>query len=185
MRVQINRTILELAQGDITELDTDAIVNAANEHLAHGGGVAGVISRKGGPAIQRESNEWVHRHGPVRTGTAAITSGGRLKARRVIHAVGPVYDGTPRSAELLASAVRAALRMADDHGLKSIALPAISTGIFGYPMEAAAAVMLRTAVAYLRGETGLGRVVFCLYGQSAFDIFARELAAQIDWERET
>ena len=180
MHVQIKHTILELVQGDITELDTDAIVNAANEHLAHGGGVAGVISRKGGRVIQQESNDWVRQHGPVRTGTAAITSGGRLKARHVIHAVGPVYDGTPRSAEFLASAVRAALRMADNHGLKSIALPAISTGIFGYPMAAAAEVMLRTAIAYLKGETGLERVVFCLYGQSAFDLFARELAAQID-----
>jgi O-acetyl-ADP-ribose deacetylase (regulator of RNase III) len=178
MQAQINRTTLELVQGDITELDTDAIVNAANERLAHGGGVAGVISRKGGPAIQRESDAWVRQHGPVRTGSAAITSGGRLKARHVIHAVGPVYDGTSRSAELLASAVRAALRMADDHGLKSVALPAISTGIFGYPMEEAAQVMLRAAIAYLEGETGLERVVFCLYGQRAFDVFARELAAQ-------
>ncbi|RLC62985.1 MAG: O-acetyl-ADP-ribose deacetylase [Chloroflexota bacterium] len=179
MQVQINRTALELVEGDITELDTDAIVNAANEHLAHGGGVAGVIARKGGPTIQRESDAWVRRHGPVPTGSAAITSGGDLKARYVIHAVGPVYDGTPRSAELLASAVRAALRMADEHGLRSVALPAISTGIFGYPMEEAAQVMLRAAIEYLRGETGLKRVVFCLYGRSAFEVFARELAAQV------
>jgi O-acetyl-ADP-ribose deacetylase (regulator of RNase III) len=178
MRIQINHTTLELIQSDITDLSTDAIVNAANEHLAHGGGVAGVISRKGGPAIQRESDAWVRQHGRVPTGSAAITSGGCLKARYVIHAVGPVYDGTPRSAELLASAVRAALRMADDHGLKSIALPAISTGIFGYPMEEAAHVMLRAAIAYLRGDTGLERVVFCLYGQRAFDVFVRQLAAQ-------
>lgn len=175
MRRQINRTVLELVQGDITELDTDAIVNAANERLAHGGGVAGVISRKGGPAIQRESDEWVRRHGPVPTGSAAITSGGNLKARYVIHAVGPVYDGTPRSAELLASAVRSALRMADEHNLKSIALPAISTGIFGYPMEEAAEVMLRTAIEYLEGETGLERVLFCLYGQSAYRVFEETL----------
>lgn len=178
MQVQINHTTLELVEGDITALDTDAIVNAANERLAHGGGVAGVISRKGGTAIQRESNEWVRRHGPVHTGSAAITSGGHLKARYVIHAVGPVYDGTPRSAELLAAAVRAALCMADEHGLKSVALPAISTGIFGYPMEEAAQVMLRKAIAYLRGETGLEQVVFCLYGRPAFDAFARELKAQ-------
>ncbi|HEY76986.1 MAG TPA: macro domain-containing protein [Thermoflexia bacterium] len=175
MRRQINRTVLELVQGDITELDTDAIVNAANERLAHGGGVAGVISRKGGPAIQRESDEWVRRHGPVPTGSAAITSGGNLKARYVIHAVGPVYDGTPRSAELLASAVRSALRMADEHNLKSIALPAISTGIFGYPMEEAAEVMLRTAIEYLEGETGLERVLFCLYGESAYRVFEETL----------
>jgi O-acetyl-ADP-ribose deacetylase (regulator of RNase III) len=180
MRTQINHTTLELIQSDITDLSTDAIVNAANEHLAHGGGVAGVISRRGGPAIQRESDAWVRQHGRVPTGSAAITSGGRLKARYVIHAVGPVYDGTPRSAELLASAVRAALRLADDHGLKSIALPAISTGIFGYPMAAAAGVMLRAAIAYLRGETGLDRVVFCLYNRRALDIFARELAAQTE-----
>jgi len=184
MQVQINHTTLQLIQADITELTTDAIVNAANEHLAHGGGVAGVISRKGGPAIQRESNEWVRQHGPVRTGSAAITSGGRLKALHVIHAVGPIYDGTPRSAELLASAVRAALQMADDHGLRSIALPAISTGIFGYPIEAAARVMLQAAIEYLKGKTGLERVIFCLYGQRAFDVFVRELAVQTDGVRD-
>jgi O-acetyl-ADP-ribose deacetylase (regulator of RNase III) len=178
MKVQVNATALELVEGDITEMDVDAIVNAANEQLAHGGGVAGIISRKGGPAIQSESDAWVHTRGRVATGSAAITSGGRLRAKHVIHAVGPVYDGTARSADLLASAVRAALRMADDHGLKSVALPAISTGIFGYPMEEAARVMLRVAIGYLKGETELERVVFCLYGQTAFDVFARELAAQ-------
>lgn len=176
MRVQVSHTTLELIEGDISTLDTDAIVNAANEYLAHGGGVAGVISRKGGPAIQRESDAWVRRHGPVPTGSAVITSGGNLPARYVIHAVGPVYDGTPRSADLLASTVCAALRMADEHGLKSIALPAISTGIFGYPMEEAARVMLQAAIAYLKGETQLERVIFCLYGRAAFDVFARELA---------
>jgi O-acetyl-ADP-ribose deacetylase (regulator of RNase III) len=180
MLIQINRATLELVQGDITALETDGIVNAANERLAHGGGVAGVISRRGGPTIQRESDAWVRRHGPVTTGSAAITSGGDLKARYVIHAVGPVYDGTPRSAELLASAVYAALQMADEHGLKSIALPAISTGIFGYPLAEAAQVMLRAAIAYLEEDTGLERVVFCLYGQPAFDVFARELAAQAE-----
>ena len=181
MRVHINRTTLELIEGDITALDTDAIVNAANEHLAHGGGVAGIISRKGGPAIQRESDAWVRQHGRVPTGSAAITSGGNLAARHVIHAVGPVYARYGRSgaAPLLASATRAALKMADERGLKSVALPAISTGIFGYPMEEAAQVMLQAAIAYLKGETQLERVVFCLYGQAAFDVFARELAIQI------
>ncbi len=175
MKTQVGDTILELIEGDITEMATDAIVNAANEYLAHGGGVAGAIARKGGPAIQRESDEWVRRHGRVPTGSAAITSGGNLKARYVIHAVGPIYDGTPRSAELLATAVRAALKMADDHGLKSVALPAISTGIFGYPMEEAAEVILRTAIACLREGTGLERVVFCLYGRSAYETFATVL----------
>jgi O-acetyl-ADP-ribose deacetylase (regulator of RNase III) len=179
MQVQVNDTVLELVEGDITEMDVDAIVNAANERLAHGGGVAGVISRKGGPAIQHESDAWVRARSRVPTGSAAITSGGRLKARHVIHAVGPIYDGTARSAELLASAVRAALQVADDHDLKSVALPAISTGIFGYPMEEAARVMLRAAIAYLERETKLERVIFCLYGRTAFDVFARELAAQV------
>lgn len=182
MKIQVNDTSLELVEGDITTMEVDAIVNAANERLAHGGGVAGVVSRKGGPAIQRESDAWVRTRGRVATGSAAITSGGRLKAsgnrRFVIHAVGPVYDGTPRSAELLASAVRAALQMADDHGLKSVALPAISTGIFGYPMGEAARVMLQATIGYLEGKTELERVVFCLYGRTAFDVFAQELAAQ-------
>ncbi len=133
---------------------------------------------EGANSFKRESDEWVRQHSPVVTGSAAITSGGDLKARHIIHAVGPVYDGTPRSAELLASAVSAALRLADEHGLKSIALPAISTGIFGYPMEEAARVMLQAAIEYLGEETGLERVVFCLYGQPAFDVFSREMAAQ-------
>jgi O-acetyl-ADP-ribose deacetylase (regulator of RNase III) len=180
MQTQINRTTLELVEGDITTMDTDAIVNAANERLAHGGGVAGVISRRGGPTVQRESDAWVRQRGSVTTGSAAITSGGNLRARYVIHAVGPVYDSTPRSAELLSSAVHAALQMADDHGLRSIALPAISTGIFGYPMAEAAQVMLCAAITYLQEGTGLERVAFCLYGQHAFDTFARELRAQID-----
>ncbi len=177
MRVTINHTTLELVQGDITTLATDAIVNAANERLAHGGGVAGAISRRGGPTIQRESDAWVRQHGPVPTGSAAITSGGDLPARYVIHAVGPVYNraAPARMAELLASAVRSSLALADAHHLKSIALPAISTGIFGYPLEEAAQVMLSAAIAYLKGDTGLERVIFCLYDQRAFQVFARAL----------
>ena len=180
MRVEIGRSVLELVEGDITEMDVDAIVNAANERLAHGGGVAAAIASKGGPAIQRESNEWIRSHGPVETGSVAITSGGRLKARHVIHAVGPVYGRTSRSAELLASAVRSALQRADDHSLRTVALPAISTGIYGYPIKEAAEVMLRTSIEYLHGETGLERVVFCLYGQPSFDVFAGQLAALQD-----
>ncbi len=179
MNVQIKHTTLELIKGDVTELDTDAIVNAANERLAHGGGVAGVISRRGGPNIQRESAAWVRQHGRVVTGSAAITSGGNLKTRHVIHAVGPIYDRSPRSAELLASAVRASLHVADEHNLKSIALPAISTGIFGYPLEEAARVMLRAAIDYLQGETQLEHVIFCLYDQRAFGVFAKKLTALV------
>jgi O-acetyl-ADP-ribose deacetylase (regulator of RNase III) len=181
MQITIKRTTLGLVQGDITGMETDAIVNAANEYLAHGGGVAGAISRRGGPQIQRESDAWVREHGRVPTGSAAITGGGLLPARYVIHAVGPVYDGTPRSAELLASAVRGSLALADERDLKSIALPAISTGIFGYPLDEAAPVMLAAAVAYLEGQTGLEHVVFCLYGQQAFDAFLEALGEIGDW----
>lgn len=182
MKVQINHTTLELIEGDITKMATDGIVNAATQGLIHGGGLAGLIAREGGPTIQEESNEWVRKHGLVRTGSAAITSGGNLAARCVIHAVGPIYDGQPRAAELLASAVRAALRMADDHRLKSISLPPISTNIFGYPMEEAAQVMLSTVIAYLRGETGLVRVVFCLQDQATLEIFIKELTSQVPRE---
>ncbi|HET89317.1 MAG TPA: macro domain-containing protein [Chloroflexi bacterium] len=177
MKIQVNSAILELMEGDITELAVDAIVNAANQGLAHGGGVARAICRRGGPAIQEESNAWVRQHGMVVTGSAAITSGGDLKASYVIHAVGPIYDGTPRSAEQLASAVHSALQMADQHGLTSIALPAISTGIFGYPAAEAAGVMLRTTVEYLRGETGLRHVIYCLYERPVCDAFVGELVA--------
>jgi len=175
MEVQIGNVRLELVRGDITEIDTEAIVNAANRRLTHGGGVAGAIVRKGGRVIQEESDAWVREHGPVPTGGAAITGAGRLKARYVIHAVGPIYDGTPRCAELLASAVRNSLALADERGIRSIALPAISTGIFGYPMDEAAGIILRTVVDYLRGETGLERVVLCLWGERAYRAFERAL----------
>jgi O-acetyl-ADP-ribose deacetylase (regulator of RNase III) len=180
--ISIDGTMIELVQGDITSLKTDAIVNAANERLAHGGGVAAVISRAGGPVIQKESNRWVEEHGRVSTGSAAITSGGDLDADYVIHAVGPVYDAMSASeaADLLASAVTSALEMAEEHGLTSIALPAISTGIYGYPMEEAARVMLDAAIDYAESGTRLERIVFCLYGQSAFDTFAKVLDALTD-----
>ena len=181
MQTQVNHTVLELIEADITRLDTDAVVNAANRRLAHGGGVAAAIARSGGPVIQEESNEWVQKHGPVPTGSAAITSGGDLKADYVIHAVGPVYGSVSpsRAAQELTSAVESALQMADEHDLQSIALPAISAGIFGYPLAEAAEVMLKAAIDYIRSGTGLERIVFCLYGPSAFDTFARELEAQI------
>lgn len=181
VKTEINDTTLELVEGDITKLDTDAIVNAANERLAHGGGVAAVIAQAGGPTIQKESDKWVREHGRVSTGSAAITSGGDLKADYVIHAVGPVYTSMskPKAAKLLGSAVESALEMADENDLRSVALPAISTGIYGYPMDEAAEVMLKTAIDYVRDGTGLERIVFCLYGRSAFDAFAEELETQI------
>lgn len=182
MQTVIGATVLQLVMGEITEMDSDAIVNAATQGLVHAGGLSKLISDAGGPAIQLESNDWVRNRGLVPTGSAAITSGGNLKARFVIHAVGPIYDGQPRAADLLASAVRAALQMADGRGLRSIALPPISTGIFGYPIDEAAQVMLGATIGYLRGETRLRRVTFCLADQETLDIFAQELAAQVPGE---
>lgn len=170
MKEQINQTVIELQQGDITTVAVDAIVNAANSQLLHGGGVAGAIVRKGGEIIQEESRVWVTARGPVPTGSCAITSAGKLPARYVIHAVGPRM-GEGEEDEKLAKATRSALEMAEKHNLTSIAFPAISTGIFGYPMDRCAKVMLCTVMEYVKKSTGLKHVIFCLYDASAFEIF--------------
>ena len=179
MQCKIGQTVLELVEGDISELDTECIVNAANEWLAHGGGVAGVISHRGGPAIQRESSEWVRLHGPVKTGSAAITSGGDLKARYVIHAVGP-RQGEGDEDRKLKDATRNSLKLATEHDLRSIGFPAISTGIFGYPLDKCATIMLSTTIQYLKtAQTSLDKVIFCLYDARALDTFAAELQQQL------
>jgi len=178
MTRQVGNTTIELVRGDITEMDTDAIVNAANEQLAHGGGVAGAIVRKGGEIIQQESRAWVRAHGPVPTGSAAITSGGMLKARYVIHAVGPVM-GTGDESRKLRDATLASLRLADAHGLTSISFPAISTGIFGCPLDVCAKAMLGAVRDYLSAPTGLRRIVFCLWDEKALTTFSAQLAALV------
>lgn len=165
-----DRTQLELVEGDITELDVDGIVNAANDQLQLGTGVAGAIRSKGGPSIQEECD----RIGGTPVGTAVMTGAGHLKARWVIHAVGPRM-GEGDEDKKLAAAVRAALALADRRGLKSIALPAISTGNFGFPVQRAARIMLTEAHRFLQGGTKLERVVLCLYGQEVFDTFKSEL----------
>jgi O-acetyl-ADP-ribose deacetylase (regulator of RNase III) len=166
----LDHTQLELVEGDITELEVDAIVNAANEHLQLGSGVAGAIRAKGGPSIQEECN----RIGGTPVGTAVMTGAGPLRARQVIHAVGPrMGDGDED--KKLASAIRAALALADRRGMKSIALPAISTGVFGFPMERAARVMLTEIRRFLQGGTKLERVVICLWGEEAFGLFKKEM----------
>lgn len=167
---RVGSSTLELMEGDITELDTDAIVNAANSSLKMGGGVAGAILRKGGYEIQEECD----RIGYCPVGGAVITTGGKLKAKYVIHAVGPRW-GEGDEDEKLKNATLNSLKLADERGLKSIALPAISTGIFGFPMDRAARIMLSTAIEYLKGETQLERVVFCLYGKEAFETFRKTL----------
>ena len=166
MQIQINDKTLRLAEGDITELHTDAIVNAANASLILGAGVAGAILTKGGPAIQEECNEI----GGCPVGGAVITTGGNLKARHVIHAVGP-RKGEGDEEEKLRNATLNSLKVANDNGLKSIGFPAISTGIFGFPIERCAEIMLSNAIGYLQEDIGLEKVVFCLYGQDAFDVF--------------
>ncbi len=166
----LDRTQLELVQGDITDMEVDAIVNAANEHLQLGEGVAGAIRRKGGASIQEECN----RIGSTPVGTAVMTGAGHLKARQVIHAVGPRM-GEGDEDRKLASAVRAALALADRRGMKSIALPALSTGIFGFPMERAARIMLTEIHRYLQGGTKLDRVLVVLWGDDAFETWKREL----------
>jgi len=173
MKKLLEKTVIALTQGDITELDTDAIVNAANGQLAHGGGVAGAIVQKGGRIIQEESDTWVlARGGSIPTGTAAITSAGSLKARYVIHTVGPRMGEGDEETKLIA-ATHSALKMADDHHLHSVAFPAISTGIFGYPLDKCARLMLSTTLDYVQTETQLELVVFCLYDNVAFDQFLK------------
>jgi O-acetyl-ADP-ribose deacetylase len=166
----LDHTQLELVEGDITELEVDAVVNAANEHLQLGSGVAGAIRVKGGPSIQEECN----RIGGTPVGTAVMTGAGHLRAKQVIHAVGPrMGDGDED--KKLAAAVRSALALADRRGMKSIALPAISTGVFGFPMDRAARVMLTEIQRFLQGGTKLERVVICLWGEEAFGVFKKEL----------
>ncbi len=173
--VAFKNGMIEIVQGDITNMTTDAIVNAANEMLAHGGGVAGAIVRKGGTIIQEESAAWVRQHGRVPTGSAAITTAGNLPSRYVIHAVGPIY-GSGDEDEKLRSATLSALALADQQKLKSIAFPAISTGIFGFPLDRCARVMLKAVMDYLSRPTCIERVVFCLWDRRALEIFQRTFA---------
>ncbi len=170
LSIQLEGTQLELAEGDITELEVDAIVNAANEELQLGSGVAGAIREKGGPSIQEECN----RIGGTPVGTAVLTGGGDLKADHVIHAVGPKM-GEGDEDRKLQSAIRSSLALADRHGLKSIALPAISTGVFGFPMDRCARILLTEVYRYLQGGTKIERVVVSLWGDDTFEIFKREL----------
>ncbi len=169
--LSVGRT-LQLVQGDITLETTEAIVNAANERLRHGAGVAGTISRRGGPDIQAESDAWVRAHGPVPHDAPAWTSSGQLPCRFVIHAVGPVWGGGEEDAKLMA-AVTGSLRVADELGLASIAFPAISTGIFGFPKERAAEVILSAIRAYFNKASGIQLVRLVLYDASTVAVFEK------------
>ena len=172
MQVSINQAVLELTRGDIVTQDVDAIVNAANSSLLGGGGVDGAIHRAAGPELLAECRTL----GGCPTGEARITQGYRLAVRHVIHAVGPVYRGQARDAELLASAYRSSLILATQHGLQSIAFPAISAGIYGYPLDQAAEVALRTTSEYLRTHDDLQLVRFVLWNDPIFVVFQSVLA---------
>ena len=165
--------ILQLVQGDITTETTDAIVNAANKYLRHGAGVAGAILQRGGATIQQESDAWVQTNGLVTCAAPAWTSGGNLPARYVIHAVGPVW-GDGNEENKLAAAITSSLETADVLKLESIAMPAISTGIFGFPKELAAKVIITTIRDYLAANpSGLKAIRLVLYDEAAVKVFEK------------
>jgi len=161
---------VQLAQGDLTLEDTDAIVNAANEYLEHGGGVAYAIVQRGGEGIQRESDDWIKKYGAVTHANPAWTTGGALAAKYVIHAVGPIWGDGDEDAKLRVC-VLGALRVVDELHLRSVALPAISTGIFGFPKERAARVILSAIRAYLDEPHGLKLIRITLWDDDSARLF--------------
>ncbi len=170
MRVNIRNSVLELTEGDITEMETEAVVNAANDRLVLGGGVAGAIRKKGGPEIQEQCDKI----GGTFVGGAVITTAGNLKAKYVIHAVGPRM-GEGNEDQKLKNATLNSLKLADEKGIKSIAFPAVSAGIFGFPIKRCAEIMLQTTIDYLNGQTGLELVSFCLFGRDSYEVFENQL----------
>jgi O-acetyl-ADP-ribose deacetylase (regulator of RNase III) len=172
MQVKVGQAVLDLVEGDITRQDTEAIVNAANEQLRVGGGVDGAINRAGGSKIQEEARKIGH----CPTGQAVITTGGDLQAKYVIHTVGPIYqDGRQGEAELLASAYRESLKIASARGIKSLAFPSLSTGVYGYPVPDAARVALKTVKEYLAQHPEIELVRFVLFGKPTFEAYAAAL----------
>ncbi|MBI5493010.1 MAG: O-acetyl-ADP-ribose deacetylase [Deltaproteobacteria bacterium] len=172
MDKKIDGATLSLVRGDITVEETDAIVNAANSRLAGGGGVDGAIHRAGGPSIMDECRKI----GGCPTGEAVITTAGDLKARRVIHTVGPVYrDGRHREPELLASAYNASLELALKNNLKSVSFPSISTGAYGYPVEEASEIALNTVIGFLRSNKGITLVRFVLFSDRDYGVYKSTL----------
>jgi len=172
MEAKIGKAVLELLQGDITEQDTDAIVNAANRSLLGGGGVDGAIHRAAGPQLLAECRTL----GGCETGDAKITKGYKLKARHVIHTVGPIYHSAGEKApEQLASCYRRSLELASENKLRSVAFPSISTGAYGYPLEEAAPIALRTVIDYLKGHAEIQLVRFVLFGNDAYRAYEKAL----------
>lgn len=171
VKVHIHASVLELVEGDITQQETEAIVNAANSSLLGGGGVDGAIHRAAGPELLAECRTL----GGCPVGEARLTKGYKLKAKFVIHGVGPIYSGSSGDAEQLASVHQHALQLASEHGISSLAFPAISTGAYGYPMEEAAPIALATVIDYLRQNPEVTLVRFVLFGQPAFRTYEAAL----------
>ncbi len=173
----INGVKLRLKQGDITRENVDAIVNAANSSLMGGGGVDGAIHRAGGPAILEECKKIVTKQGPLPTGKAVITTGGKLPAEHVIHTVGPIWHGgNHHEAGLLASAYRESLKLAAANNLATVALPSISTGAYGYPVDKAARVALGTVGNFLNSDPGsLKEAIFVLFDSWTFENYRKVL----------
>lgn len=172
MEIKINRSLIRLEQGDITTQKVDAIVNAANQRLAGGGGVDGAIHRAGGPEIMAACRKY----DGCPTGTAVITTGGRLPAKHVIHTVGPVYkNGNSGEPELLRSAYLSSLTLAEENNIAALAFPSISTGVYGYPVTEASSIALRTTAAYLKGKTRIEKVIFVLFSAGDLAVYRAAL----------
>jgi len=167
----INGVTLALIRGNIVEVHADAIVNAANSGLRGGGGVDGAIHRAGGPSIMEECRKI----GGCPTGKAVVTTAGRLPAKYIFHAVGPIYSGGTDDERLLASAYQSCLNLAEQHQVKSISFPSLSTGIYGYPLELAAPIALRTIIEHIKKPTCLQQVLMVLFGESAYKVHERVL----------
>lgn len=168
MERQIGAAVVRLLVGDITREKVDAVVNAANSSLLGGGGVDGAIHRAGGPAILEDCRKIVEKIGRLDTGRAVITTGGTLPARHVVHTVGPVWHGGKRGEpQLLADAYRNSLTVAEENGLKTVAFPSISTGVYGYPMSSAARAALATITEYLKEGSSLEEVTIVLFSDEA------------------
>lgn len=171
MKTKVNKTQLALIQGDITEQETEAIVNAANTSLLGGGGVDGAIHRVGGPTILEECRRIRAKQGRCPTGEAVITTGGNLKAKYVIHTVGPVWSGGKRKEEtLLHNTYKNSLSLARDNGIRSLSFPSISTGAYGFPIERAADIALSTVLDFLKGYT-FKEVRFVLFSEGDLKIY--------------
>ncbi len=172
MKATIHQSTLEVVQGDITQQETEVIGNAANSALAGGGGVDGAIHRAGGPSIMAELKA---KYKGCPTGSAVITGGGNLKAKYVIHAVGPRYSGSAKDAELLSSAYRKSLELCTQNKIFSIAFPSISTGIYGYPVEEASHIALKTVIDYLKNHTEIKLVRFVLFDSNTYNTYEEAL----------